>query len=150
MAPPMVKVAVNAKVNFSMLYLISEMVVGSHIKLYQVCCGQAIRAQSFVFPFIFPLNCVEEVGLWQDTDSSLCSDVCTANNLGSSQRFVTMSSLPQCNQAWHLCKQSHMTALTVADKNVLSVYIITVYGTSVTWPPAPKETLPNPWMHCTI
>ena len=39
MAPPMVKAAVNAKVNFSMLYLISEMVAGSRIRLYQVCCG---------------------------------------------------------------------------------------------------------------
>ena len=31
--------AVNAKVNFSMLYLISEVVAGFHTKLYQVCCG---------------------------------------------------------------------------------------------------------------
>ena len=56
MAPPMMKAGVNAKVNFSTLYLISEMVAGFHIKLYQVCCGLAIRAQSFVFPFIFPLS----------------------------------------------------------------------------------------------
>ena len=52
----MVKAAVNSKVNFNTLYLLSEMVAGSHIKLYQVCGGLAIRAESFVFPFIFPLK----------------------------------------------------------------------------------------------
>ena len=56
MAPPMVKAAVNVKVNFSMLYLISDMVGACHIKLFKFVAGEVIRAQSFVFPFIFPLN----------------------------------------------------------------------------------------------
>ena len=52
MALPMVKAALNTKVNFSMLHLISDMVTGSHIKLLQV----SYQGTKFVFPFIFPLS----------------------------------------------------------------------------------------------
>ena len=61
MAPPMVKAAVNAKVNFSMLYLISEM--GSHIKSYPgrfLIVSSLLRVSyqstKFVCPFSFLLT----------------------------------------------------------------------------------------------
>ena len=49
----MVKAAVNAKVNFSMPYLISEMIAGSHMKLYQVCLRISYQGTKFCFSLYF-------------------------------------------------------------------------------------------------
>ena len=56
MAPPVMNAAVNAKVNVSTLYLISEMVAGSHISCIKFVAGK-LSGHKVCFSFSFSFNC---------------------------------------------------------------------------------------------